>query len=212
MGDRLAAALAHRHAVAGVDVAVDRRVDGAAGAAGRAPDETPDSRAASARCGRGRRTGPTAIDGRGRSWPRPSARWCPCPAGARCRDGLTPPMPDRLSPQWAISALTSVPLSCPAAGCTTSPRGLLSTTMSSSSNTISSAISSPLRLRRHCLRHVDCDRIAGRDMISGVADGGAPGGDGTGQKSAPSAASATVRGAAPRAHGRDGSSPRRRRR
>ncbi len=29
------------------------------------------------------------------------------------------------------------------------------------------------------LRHVDCDRIAGIDMISGVADGGAFDGDGT---------------------------------
>ena len=28
----------------------------------------------------------------------------------------SPPMPDRLSPQWAISALTRVPLACPAAG------------------------------------------------------------------------------------------------
>ena len=31
------------------------------------------------------------------------------------------------------------------------------------------------------LRHVDCDRIAGGDMISGVADGGAFDGDGTGE-------------------------------
>ena len=38
-----------------------------------------------------------------------------------------------------------------------------------------------LRLRRHRLGHVDCDRIAGGDMISGVADGGPLGGDGTGQ-------------------------------
>ena len=37
------------------------------------------------------------------------------------------------------------------------------------------------RLRRHRFGHVDCDRIAGGDMISGVADGGALGGDGTGQ-------------------------------
>ena len=29
------------------------------------------------------------------------------------------------------------------------------------------------RLGRHGLRHVDCDRIASRDMISGVADGSA---------------------------------------
>ena len=31
------------------------------------------------------------------------------------------------------------------------------------------------------LRHVDCDRIAAFDMISGVADGGVLDGDGTGQ-------------------------------
>ena len=37
----------------------------------------------------------------------------------------TPPMPDRLSPQWAISALTSVPLSWPAAGWTTRPGRLV---------------------------------------------------------------------------------------
>ena len=37
---------------------------------------------------------------------------------------LTPPMPDRLSPQWRISALTSVPAAWPGAGWTTSPAGL----------------------------------------------------------------------------------------
>ena len=46
---------------------------------------------------------------------------------------ITPPIPDRLAPQWAISALTSVPVSWPAAGCTTSPAGLSMTMMSSSS-------------------------------------------------------------------------------
>ncbi len=45
----------------------------------------------------------------------------------------TPPMPDRLVPQWASSALTSVPLSLPAPGCTTSPAGLSMTIRSSSS-------------------------------------------------------------------------------
>ena len=38
-----------------------------------------------------------------------------------------------------------------------------------------------LRLRRHRLGDVDCDRISSGDMISGVADGGAFGGDGAGQ-------------------------------
>jgi len=36
------------------------------------------------------------------------SRWCPCPAGAQS-GRRTPPMPDRLVPQWAISALTNVP-------------------------------------------------------------------------------------------------------
>ncbi len=36
-------------------------------------------------------------------------------------------------------------------------------------------------LGRDRFRHVDCDRIARGDMISGVADGGASGGDGTGE-------------------------------
>ena len=39
MGDGFAAALAHRHLVAGARVAVDRLVDGAARPVGRAPDE-----------------------------------------------------------------------------------------------------------------------------------------------------------------------------
>src|SRR6266853_518562 len=37
---------------------------------------------------------------------------------------LTPPMPARLSPQWARSALTSVRSRFPGAGWTTSPAGL----------------------------------------------------------------------------------------
>ena len=36
----------------------------------------------------------------------------------------TPPMPDRLGPQWASSALTSVPSAWPGAGWTTMPGGL----------------------------------------------------------------------------------------
>ena len=37
------------------------------------------------------------------------------------------------------------------------------------------------RLRRNGFGNVDCDRSSSNDMISGVADGVAPGGDGTGQ-------------------------------
>src|SRR6188768_1547767 len=36
----------------------------------------------------------------------------------------TPPIPERLAPQCAISALTSVPVAWPAPGCTTRPAGL----------------------------------------------------------------------------------------
>ena len=54
----------------------------------------------------------------------------------------TPPIPDRLSPQWAIRAFTSVPKSCPAAGWTTRPAGLSMTITSSSSWTTLSAIAS----------------------------------------------------------------------
>ena len=68
----------------------------------------------------------------------------------------------------------------PAAGCTTRPAGLSMTMMSSSSKTISSAISSPCGAGSAGLRHVDYDRIAGGDMISGVADGG--GSDGYGAR------------------------------
>ncbi|MNY80937.1 hypothetical protein D3C86_2222320 [compost metagenome] len=46
---------------------------------------------------------------------------------------LTPPMPDRLLPQWWISALTSVPVQLPAPGCTTRPAGLAMTIRSASS-------------------------------------------------------------------------------
>ena len=45
----------------------------------------------------------------------------------------TPPMPERLGPQWAIRALTRVPVRFPAAGWTTIPAGLSTTIRSSSS-------------------------------------------------------------------------------
>src|SRR5437870_5535631 len=53
---------------------------------------------------------------------------------------LTPPTPERLSPQWASSAFAKVPLQLPAAGCTTSPAGLSTTKRSASSNTLLSAM------------------------------------------------------------------------
>ncbi len=55
---------------------------------------------------------------------------------------FSPPTPDRLPPKWYKSALTSVPVHDPGAGCTTMPVGLLITIRSASSHKISSAISS----------------------------------------------------------------------
>ena len=83
---------------------------------------------------------------------------------------LTPPMPDRLSPQWAISALTRVPVQLPAAGWTTSPLGLSITMISSSSNTIASGMRSACGLRRLGRRHLDHDGVAGVDAMAGIAD------------------------------------------
>ena len=55
---------------------------------------------------------------------------------------MTPPIPERLLPQCARRAFTSVPSGFPAAGCTTIPDGLFMTIMSSSSYMTSSGISS----------------------------------------------------------------------
>ncbi len=134
MGDGLAAALAHRHAVAGLRMAVDRPVDGAVRPLRRAPDE--GQIAALERL---------AARGRDRRIARPAPRWARSffattmspvvSLSSRCTmpGRRSPPMPDRLSPQWAISALTSVPVQWPAAGCTTRFGGLSMTMMSSSS-------------------------------------------------------------------------------
>ena len=81
---------------------------------------------------RARRTAWRGCAWRARSWRRPEARWCPCRAGARCRAAPRRRCPSR-SPQWASSALTSVPSGLPAAGCTTSPAGLSMTMRSASS-------------------------------------------------------------------------------
>src|SRR5665213_3205432 len=52
----------------------------------------------------------------------------------------TPPIPARLAPQWAMSALTSVPSGLPGAGWTTSPAGLSMTMRCASSKRISRGI------------------------------------------------------------------------
>ncbi len=55
----------------------------------------------------------------------------------------TPPMPERLSPQWPIRACASVPAAWPGAGCTTSPAGLSTMMRCASSKTTSSGRFSP---------------------------------------------------------------------
>jgi uncharacterized integral membrane protein len=55
---------------------------------------------------------------------------------------FSPPMPDRLPPKWCRSALTSVPVGEPGAGCTTMPAGLFTTIRSASSCTMSSGMAS----------------------------------------------------------------------
>ena len=55
----------------------------------------------------------------------------------------SPPMPARLSPQWAMRALTRVPVQLPWPGCTTRPAGLSMTIRWLSSNTMASAMASP---------------------------------------------------------------------
>ena len=97
-------------------VAAERRVDGALRAVGRAPDEGQIAalqRPGAAMVGE---LGGQRLMGARRSWRRPSGRWCPCRADARCPAACTPPMPERLSPQWAISALTSVPVAVAGGG------------------------------------------------------------------------------------------------
>ena len=54
---------------------------------------------------------------------------------------ISPPIPDKLSLQIAIIALTKVPSQFPFAGCTTKPFGLLTTIISLSSYTTSTGIS-----------------------------------------------------------------------
>ena len=61
-----------------------------------------------------------------RAWRRPSAPTCPRSSRCTMPGRFSPPMPLRSSTWWS-SALTSVPLACPAAGCTTMPAGLSTT-------------------------------------------------------------------------------------
>ena len=57
---------------------------------------------------------------------------------------FSPPIPDKLDPQWLMRALTRVLLWFPGAGWTTIPLGLSITIKSLSSNIIFKSIFSPL--------------------------------------------------------------------
>ena len=180
MGHGFAAAVAHRHFFPGVGMPVDRRVDGAVQAVGHAPHERQIAAlhfVGAAMIGelRGQRFVGAVVLGATISPVVSLSSRCTMPGR------LTPPMPDRLAPQWAIRALTSVPVSWPAAGCTTRPFGLVD---DDDVVILEHDIERDIFARGlggDRFRHVDCDRIALLDMISGVAEGGAPGGDGTGQ-------------------------------
>ena len=137
----------HRHFLAMARMAAERRVHRRRPFRRARPRRGRDIRAPASRCARGRRTARRAPDARRRSWRPRSARRCPCRGDARCPAASRRRSPERLAPQWRISALTRVPEECPGAGCTTSPAGLSRTTRWSSSNTMSSATSSPDEFR-----------------------------------------------------------------
>ena len=83
---------------------------------------------------------------------------------------LTPPMPDRLSPQWAISALTSVPVAWPGgrmhhqAGRLVDDDDVVVLVDDVERDALALGLG---RLRR---RHLDRDDLAGVDAIAGIAD------------------------------------------
>ncbi len=149
--DRAArAARPRRHLLPVLRVAPDRRVDAPPGV-----HDAPDERDVFLLDFAVAETAATAPGGPCRSWPRPSAPTCRDRADARCPGRSSPPMPLR-SLTWWSSALTSVPLLWPAAGCTTIPAGLSSTTTSGSSKRMRSGSSSGSGRRRR--RRGDVDR------------------------------------------------------
>ena len=113
MRDRLAAARPHGLLVARLGMAVERGIDRALGPVGRAPDKGEIFALQRRRCGRDRRTGATAP-----VCARSFLATTISPVvslSSRCTmpGRFTPPIPDRLAPQCAISALTSVPDAVP---------------------------------------------------------------------------------------------------
>ena len=144
-----------------------------------------------------RRTASPALRARRRSWRPPAAPTCPCRCGGRCPGRATPPIPDRLPPQWWSNALTRVPSRLPAAGWTTSPAGLSTTSRCSSSNTIVERDVLRLVVRRRWVpAPASAKCLVAADLGRGVADRAARAFPARRCGSAPSAARAT--GSAPR--------------
>ena len=103
----------------------DRGVDAEARAIGHPPDDAqigPLQRAAAPVIGE---LGGEWRDAPCRSSPRRSSHWYPCRGDARFPVAPPPPIPESESPQWAISALTRVPVSCPPAGMHHQPDGFV---------------------------------------------------------------------------------------
>ena len=84
------------------------------------------------------------------------------PRRRRCRRGC--------APQWAISALTSVPVQLPAAGCTTRPCGLSITMMLVVLEHDVERDVLPAAIAGSGARQRERDGVAGVDAVAGIAD------------------------------------------
>ncbi|MHC2247105.1 hypothetical protein ACVJH7_006412 [Bradyrhizobium elkanii] len=180
MGDRLAAALAHRHLLAGVRVAVDRRVDRAVGPVRDAPDERHVAalhRAGAAMVGelRGQRLVGVVVLG-----DHHQSRGVLVEAVHDAR-----PL-DPADAGQARAAMRDQRVDQRAAGVAgggmhdEAPRLVDGDDVVVLEHDIERDVFA-LRLGGRGLRHVDYDRIALGDMISGVADDGVLDGHGTGE-------------------------------
>ena len=213
MGDGLAAALAHRHFLPRMRMAVDRRIDGAARPVRHAPDE--GEIAAPHRAG-------AAVVGELRGQRLMCARSFLATTispvvslSSRCTmpGRLTPPIPERLAPQWAISAFTKRAGLVAGGGMHHEASGLVD------DDDVVVLIDDIERDILACgsaatgFRHVDCDRIArGRHDKRGRGRGCFLMRDLAGEDQRFQPRARQVRHGAPRARGRAGPIPRRRRR
>ena len=172
MGDGLAAALAHRHFLPRMRMAVDRRIDGAALPVRHAPDEghiAAPHRAGAAVVGelRGQRLVRAVVLGHHHQ-----------PGGVLVEPVHDARAPDAADPGQARAAMGDQRVDQRAGlvaggGMHHEPPGLVD------DDDVVVLVDDIERdilaggLGGDGFRHVDCDRIAGGDMISGVADGGA---------------------------------------